>query len=245
MDPSQDLRATITSNEAIDVPYASLIGSINYCAISTQPDISYATNKCAQFTARPSLVHWEAAKRIVRYLLHTKEYGITYAKEGKGVEGYGHHLAGFTDADFAGDTSDRKSTTGWIFTYNGAAISWASKKQGLVTRSTMESELVAGSFATAEGIWLIRLGKDFKQDFSPVPIFTDNQSFIAFSVNEINNNRTKHIDTHYHYTKDQITIGNIKLHYVPSQLNPADILTKPLSPRKHIHILGLLGIRRA
>ena len=167
-----------------------------------------------------------------------------YTKEGKGVEGYGHNLAGFTDADFAGDTNDRKSTTGWIFTYNDAAISWASKKQGLVTRSTMESELVAGSFATAEGIWLIRLGKDFRQNFLPVPIFTDNQSFIAFSTNEINNNRTKHIDTHYHYMRDQITVGNIKLHYVPSQLNPADILTKPLSPRKHTHILDLLGIRR-
>ena len=165
-------------------------------------------------------------------------------KEGKGVEGYGHNLAGFTDADFMGDTNDRKSTTRWIFTYNDAAISWASKKQGLVTRSTMESELVAGSFTTAEGIWLIRLGKDFQQNFLPVPIFTDNQSFIAFSTNGVNNNRTKHIDTHYHYTRDQITIGNIKLHYVPSQLNPANILTKPLLPRKHTHILDLLRIRR-
>ena len=70
-------------------------------------------------------------------------------------------------------TSDRKSMTGWIFTYNGVAISWVSKKQGLVTRSTMELELVAGSFTSAKGIWLIRLGKDFRQDFSPIPIFTD------------------------------------------------------------------------
>ena len=101
----------------------------------------------------------------------------------------------------------------------------------------MESELVAGSFTSVEGIWLICLGKDFRQDFSPIPIFTDNQSFIAFSMNNINNNRTKHIDMHYHYTRDQISNGNIKLHYICSQLNPADILTKLLSPRKHIHIL--------
>ena len=182
-----------------------------------------------------SLAHWEAAKCITQYLLHMKEYGITYTKEGKGVEGYGHNLAGFTDADIAGDTNDRKSTTGWIFTYNDVAISWASKKQGLVTQSTMESELVAGSFATAEGIWLICLGRDFWQNFLPVLIFTDNQSFIAFSTNEVNNNRMKHINTHYHYMRDQITVGNIKLHYVPSQLNHTDILTKPLSPRKHPH----------
>ena len=148
--------------------------------------------------ARPSLTHWEATKHIIQYLLHTREYSITYTREGKGVEGYSHNLAGFMDADFTGDTSDRKSTTGWIFTYNSAPISWASKKQGLVTQSTMESELISGSFATAEGIWLICLGKDFQQNFSPVPIFTDNQSFIAFSSNDINNNRTKHIDMHYH-----------------------------------------------
>ena len=92
---------------------------------------------------------------------------------------------------------------------------WASKKQGLVTQSTMESELVAGSFASAEGIWLIHLGKDFKQDFSPIPIFTNNQSFITFSMNDINN-RTKHIDMPYHYTRDQISNGNIKLQYVHS-----------------------------
>ena len=163
-------------------------------------------------------------------------------KEGKGVEGYGHNLAGFMDVDFAGDTNNRKSTTGWIFTYNSVAISWASKKQGLVTWSMMESELVAGSFMTAEGIWLIHLGWDFWQNVLPVPIFTDNQSFITFSTNKVNNNRTKHIDTHYHYMRDQITVGNIKLHYVPSQLNPANILTKPLSPRKHIHMLDLLRI---
>ena len=125
--------------------------------------------------------------------------------------------------------------TGWIFTYNGVAVSWASKKQGLVTQSTMELELVAISFTSAEGIWLIHMGKDFRQDFSPITIFTNNQSFFAFSTNNVNNNRTKHIDTHYHYTRDQISNGNIKLHYICSQLNPTNILTKLLSPRKHMY----------
>jgi len=109
-------------------------------------------------------------------------------------------MAGYVDADFAGDLNDRKSTTGWMFTFNGSPICWASKKQNQVSRSTMESELIAGSFASAEGIWIIKLGQDFKHDFIPIPIFTDNQSSIIFSNNEINNNRTKHIDIHYHYT---------------------------------------------
>ena len=90
------------------------------------------------------------------------------------MEGYGHNLAGYTDSDYARDINDRKSTTGWIFTFNGSPISWASKKQNLVTRSSMEAEFVAGSMASVEGIWLIRLGKDFQYHFTPIPLFTDN-----------------------------------------------------------------------
>ena len=242
MDTLNELRASSTVDDLIDVPYASLIGSLNYCSVTTQPDISFAVNKCAQFTLRPSVTHWEAAKRIVRYLMHTSEYGIRYRSEGKGVEGYAHNLAGYTDTDFAGDTSDRKSTTGWLFNFNGSPISWALKKQSHVSRSSMESKLVARLFGTMEGIWLIRLGKDFRHTFTPIPLFTDNQSFILFSKNDIGNNCTKHIDMHYHYTRNEVTARNVRLHYMPGITNPADILMKALSPHKHIHILNSLGI---
>jgi hypothetical protein len=166
-------------------------------------------------------------------------------KKRRRIEGHAQNLAGFTDADFAGDTNDRKSTSGWIFTFNDAPISWASKKQKLVSRSSMESELIAGSFTSAEGIWLKKLGDNFRLTFIPIPIFTDNQSAITYSKDEINNNRTKHIDIHYHYTREQIHVGNIKLIYIRGTENPADIFTKPLSPRKHLRILDKLGIRRA
>ena len=248
MDASIDLKASINSNNSnqhIDISYASLIGSINYCAVSTRPDIAYATNKCAQSTSCPTADHWEAARRIIRYLIQTRERGITYRKEGHGAEGYAHKLIGFTDSDYAGDTSDRKSTSGWVFTFNGAPLSWASKKQTGVSRSSMEAELIAGSFASAEGTWLAKLGKDFDHLFIPTPIFTDNQSFITYTKNEVSNNRTKHIDVHYHYTRDQIAKGNISLHYIPTIDNPADIFTKPLSPRKHAHLLDILGIHAA
>ena len=170
MDPSADLCSSTNTDSTIDIPYASLIGSINYCAISTQPDIAFATNKCAQFTSRPNLSHWEAAKRVVHYLLNMRDHGIKYTQAGNGVEGYTHNLAGFTDADFAGDTTNCRSTTGWVFTFNGAPISWASKKQSLVMHSSMEAKLMAGSITSAEGIWLIRLGKDFRHDLTPIPL---------------------------------------------------------------------------
>ena len=153
-----------------------------------------------------------------------------------------HLLTSFTDADFAGDSNDRKSTLGWIFRFNDSPISWASKKQGLVTRSSMESELITGSFASVEGVWLIHLSRDFRHNFVPVPLFTDNQPFISYSQNDLSNTCMKHIDTHYHYTRNQVTNGNIKLHYISTHKNIADIFTKPLSPCKHVQLLNALGV---
>ena len=243
MSPDVKLLKTDAEADSINVPYASLIGSINYCAIATRPDISYATNKCAQFTSKPSLLHWEAAKRIVKYLLESREHGILFRRDIKKAEQHIDTLVGYTDADYAGDSNDRKSTTGWIYLFNGSPISWASKKQSLVARSSMESELIAGSFASVEGTWLIRLAKDFKHNLAPIPLHTDNQPFIFYSTNDINNTRTKHIDTHYHYTRDQISKGNIELSYISTLDNLADILTKPLSLRKHTSLLERLGVK--
>ena len=245
MDPSADLCSATNADDSMDIPYTSLIGSLNYCAIATRPNISYATNKCMQFTLKPTLVHWEAMKHVVRYLLHMKEHGILYRQDINGVKGYAHNLASFTDTDFAGDLNDWKSTTGWVFTFNGSPISWASKKQKLVTQPSMESKLVTGSIASTEGIWLVRLRKDFRHDFVPIPLFTDNQSFITYSNDNINNSQMKHIDVHYHYTHDQISAGNIMLHYIPMLDNLADILTKPLSLCKHMNLLESLRVCRA
>ena len=196
MDPTIDLQTSTFTEKTVNIPYASLIGSTNYCAISTRPDISYAVNKCAQFTSNPNTIHWEAAKRIVHYLLHTCEYGITYTSHGNGVKGYAHNLASYTDTNFTRDINDWKSTSGWVFTYNSTPISWASKKQALVTWSSMEAELVTVSIASAEVIWLIRLRNNFQHKFTPILLFTDNQSFISLSNNDMSNLRTKHIDIH-------------------------------------------------
>jgi hypothetical protein len=107
----------------------------------------------------------------------------------------------------------------------------------------MESNLVAGSIASVEGIWLVRLAKDFQHDLIPIPIFTDNQSFIAYSSSDAISTYTKHIDTHFHYTHDQIMKGNIELPYISTLKIPADIFTKPLSSHKHTKLLNSLGVR--
>ena len=173
-----------------DIPYTSLIGSLNYCVITTRWDISYATNKCTQFTSKPSQIHWEVAKRILQYLLQTWDHSITFHQKRRGTDEHPHLLTSFTDADFSGDSNDRRSTSGWIFRFNNSPISWDLKKQGLITRSSMESKLVASSFTSVEGVWLIHLGKDFRHNFIPIPLFTDNQPFILYSQNDLSNTHT-------------------------------------------------------
>ena len=103
MNPSIDLRLSSDANTTMDIPYASLIGCINYCAVSTRPDIAFSTNKCAQFISHPTITHWNTLKRVIRYLIHTKNHGIIYKHGGNGMEGYPHNLARLTDADFVGD----------------------------------------------------------------------------------------------------------------------------------------------
>jgi hypothetical protein len=98
MDHNLELRTSTTPSNIIDLMYASLIGSLNYCAVATRPDITYAVNKCAQYSSKPNVTHWEVAKRIVRYLLNTREYGISYVREGDGAMGFANNLVGYTDA---------------------------------------------------------------------------------------------------------------------------------------------------
>ena len=174
--------------------------------------------------------------------METRIYGILFTQGKTTTDAYTHLLTSYTDADFTGDLDDRKSTSRWLYTFKSSPISWASKKQALVTCSSMDSELIAGSFESVEGIWLIQLGRDFKHDFIPIPLFTNNQSFISYSQNNLGSTRTKHIDIHCHYTRDQVVNGNIKLHYISTHENLADIFTKPLSLRKHAYLLDSLGV---
>ena len=125
-----------------------LIGSLQYLANTTRPDISQAVSLLARYRANPTTAHYKAGLRVVSYLLGTKEMGLVY--EGTGQQ----TLEGYVDSDFAGDMDTRKSTTGFVFILNGGAISWGSKKQQSVATSTVEAEYIAASHAIKEGVWL-------------------------------------------------------------------------------------------
>ena len=129
----------------------SAVGSLLYLSTRTRPDITYAVSSVARFTSKPTKQHWTAAKRIFRYLNGTISFRLLYSKDKE------KECTGYSDADWAGDLNDRKSTSGFVFKLSGAAISWRSKKQSCVALSTAEAEYIALASAAQESVWLQEL----------------------------------------------------------------------------------------
>jgi hypothetical protein len=219
------------------VPYREAIGSIMYAAIATRPDIAFAVSTLSQFLENPGRLHWEAVKRVLRYLSGTKDFKLTYGTEN-------HELTGYTDADGAAQ-KHRKAISGHVFLINGGAISWSSRKQELVTLSTTEAEYVAATHAAKEATWLRKLLKEINiQDNTPTTLFCDNQSALKLATDDNYHARTKHIDTRYHYIRDVIAKGIINTVYCPTEDMVADALTKPLPAWKTFKHAQDLGLRR-
>ena len=228
VDISTKLTQATDEDSCIDQQkYQSAIGSLMYLSISTRPDISFAVSTLARFSSKPTKEHWTALKRLLRYLKGTTQYGILYKKGGV------TECVGFSDADWAGDTNDRKSTSGYVFMLSGGAVSWSSKKQKCVALSTAEAEYIALSSAAQESIWLrqllTELGKSLEM---PTVLFEDNKSSIAMTRNPQFHGRAKHIDIKHHFIREQVSRGKVQLEYCPTAEMTADILTKALSREK-------------
>ena len=163
--------------EMENCPYRELIGSLIYLANATRPDIAFAASTLSRFCSNPGREHWLFAKRILRYLKMTSDYGITYVKSDE-------KLKAFSDSDWAGDIDDRRSCLGNVLTLASAPISLKSKKQKSVTLSTMEAEYAALSEVSREIVYIKRLLMHMgfeKYTESPIDVFCDNQSAIELS----------------------------------------------------------------
>jgi hypothetical protein len=219
-------------------PYREAIGSLMFAMTGTRVDIAHAVGVLSRYQDKHHQSHWTGVKRVLRYLNATDGIGITYGKSTEKVT-----LTGYADADWAGDLQDRKSTSGYVFMLAGGAISWCSKKQPVVALSTTESEYISASAAATEAIWirtlLMELG--YCQD-RPTTIYEDNQSCITISNNPEKHNRTKHIDIRYHYLRQLIEENKIKLEYIDTENQIADLLTKPLPRPKFDKLRKLLGM---
>lgn len=222
-DPSLELQSEDEEvQRIINKPYREAVGSLMFLAVVTRPDIAFAVGQVSRFLNNPSEKHWIAVKRIMRYLAGTKSYGICY-------RGIHDELMVYSDADFAGDITTRKSTTGYLSMLAGAPVTWSSHRQGCVSRSTTEAEYIAASAAAQEIMWLRMMLKELQViSNEPTNLFIDNQSAIRLVKNSEHHKLTKHIDVKYHYIKECVENQNIVVEYVPSEKQLADFLTKAL-----------------
>lgn len=218
-----------------NVPYHEAVGSLMYASLGTRPDITYAVQTVSRFSKNPGLAHWEAVKRIFRYLKGTKNLWLTYG-------GNPRELTGYADAD-GSMADDRHAISGYAFMINGGAISWAAKRQEIVSLSTTESEYVAITHASKEGLWLRSLlSQLFSTTLETTTLFSDNQSAIALTQDHQYHPRTKHIDIRYHFIRWIVENGSLRLLYCPTEDMIADALTKPLPSPKVKHFANELGL---
>lgn len=232
--------------------YQEIVGTLMYSAVSCRPDIAYQVQLLARSMQAPQQRHMTAAKRVLRYLAGTKEIGLVFgsrsgdrAADSRGRDnGLNLDVCCFTDADWANCPADRKSVYGWVAKVNGDPISWASKKQRTVALSTCEAELYAEAEGIKEVLWLRGLLKELGLHVSTGSrVYGDNQSTIAVSQNGVRSERTKHVDVRYHFVTETVRSGQVKLQWVPTRDQQADIFTKALPEPVFEHFRKLLMTR--
>jgi len=235
LDGNEKLKKPDSQEDTTKYPYQSLIGSLMYLAVSTRPDISYTVSALSQFNQNHGEEHWNAAKRVLRYLKGTLDYGLTFRKTGESLHGY-------VDADWAGCIDDRRSFTGYCFILADAAISWEAKKQRTVALSSTEAEYMALSEGTKEALYLQNLLGELDLKTNPIVLFNDNQGAQELMKNPVHHTRTKHIDVRHHFVREAYEEGKIEPRYLPTEEMVADVFTKSFFGPKHNVCTEWLGV---
>ena len=222
-----------------DKPYAEALGALQYLARCTCPNISFAISILVKFQKNPGPTHWTALKRVYQYIRGTSDWCLTFGNPDD------TDLYGYADADGMSQTN-RKAISGYVFKVYGGAVSWQSKQQDIIALSTTEAELVASVNASKEAIWLRNMTT---QLFDPITTSTtllvDNMGAQKVAANDANQRMTKHMDIRFHWIRFEIEKKTIRLQYVPTEDNVADIFTKALPSAKAKHFASLMGLRKA
>lgn len=221
-----------------NVPYRQAVGSLVYLVSCTRPDLAFSVRKLSQYLDNPTKHHWNAVKRVLRYLWCTRKHGILFDGT-KNLD-----LLGYSDSDYAGCTVQRKSTSGYVYLLAGGAVSWKSKKQSIFATSSCEAEYVASCAAAKEAICLSRLAADLDQSSKPAQVIirVDNNGAKDLAYNTTINEQTNHIDVQYHFVRHFVAEGKIKLERCDSSDIVADPLTKPLQTNAHRKLESLQGL---
>ncbi|SMY19984.1 unnamed protein product [Zymoseptoria tritici ST99CH_1A5] len=221
--------------------YMSMVGSLNYLQTKTRVDLSFPTGFVARFNKNPNQDHMDAVQGEYNYLSTYPAAGLHFKHMGS------KQVEGFVDSDWGGCKSTGRSTTGWIYTLAGSAISWSSQRQKTVSTSSTEAEYIAASEACKEAVWLkgylneiARFAGTQKQ--GAIPLMIDNMSAIKLTKNPEFHGRTKHIDIRHHFIRECVTEGHIAPTWIAGTANPADALTKPLPKTSFAKTVAAIGL---
>lgn len=235
-DPNQTM-CDFDGSDRTSFPYRELIGSLMYLAVGTRADIAHAVGMASRYVEAPTVVHEQAAKRILKYLNKHLNFGILFQSSDA------NELLVYTDADYAGDIDTRRSTSGSAFVYGNGIISWSSTRQKCVSHSTTESEYIAASLGVRELTWLdVLFYEILGTKLSKITLFMDNQSAIRLIKNPEFHKRTKHIDVAYHSIREKYEEGLFDLEYISTKEMLADIFTKALAAQVFHYLTTKLGI---
>lgn len=219
--------------------YRSLVGCLMYLT-ATRPDIMFSVSLVSRFMEDPKRSHWEAAKRILRYVKGSLNHGIKFSFV------QDPRLLGFSDSDYGGNLVDSKSTTGYVFSLGSGAVSWQSKKQKVVALSSTEAEYMALSSAGCHALWLRGILEEigFPQG-NATQISYDNKSAIALTRNPVYYGKSKHIRIKFHFIRELIQNQEVEVLFCGSKEQVADVFTKALHRGNFIRLKKALGVEDA
>ena len=232
----QNHKLSAESGDPIDKEkYQRLVGRLIYLC-HTRPDITYAVSVVSRYMHNPRSAHMDAVYRILRYLKSCPRKGLWFKRNGHlNVEGY-------CDADWASCQDDRRSTSGYCTFVGGNLVSWRSKKQPVVSRSTAEAEYRAMSVCLSEMLWVSNLVSELKLKEGPLKLWCDNRSAINIANNPVQHDRTKHVEIDRFFIKERLDDGTLKLSYVASGEQLADCLTKGLGVKECASACNKMGM---
>ncbi|KAK1397357.1 Cysteine-rich RLK (Receptor-like protein kinase) 8 [Heracleum sosnowskyi] len=216
--------------------YQRLMGKLIYLTV-TRPDIVYAVHILTKYMQQPTTEHMTAVKHLLKYLAGNAGQGILLASK------YAAQLTAYCDSDWASCAFSRRSTSGFCIMLGASPISWKTKKQSVVARSSAEAEYRDMALVSCEVTWLSTLLKDMGlHDLPPTVLNCDNQAALAIAANPVLHERTKHVEIDCHYIRDKVKAGEIKTKHVPSYAQVADVFTKQLTAKQHSYLLTKLGV---
>ena len=220
------------------VPYRQAVGSLMYLAVCTRFDLSTALGIVSRYLANPGRSHWEAVKRILRYLKQTRDCCLTFVQDEK------FELVGYTDADWGGCKDSYRSTSGFIWTLGGNPVTWQSKRQSSVALSSCDAETMAAVQCCKEALWLLEFLKELRINTTlPVTIYCDNQSTIRVIKDPRAHFRTKHIGIQTQFVRELIDTGIVEFQYLSTNKQLAEFMTKPLTGVRLEELKVALGLR--